>query len=128
MSEGNSQSQTSLSRSRSVSQAGGVYDDGQDGMMMDDDWDQDGVERDGDSPSQEEDVEGHIEVEEGDEHLMVPTRPSYQACAEDEDFLAALDKMVNENIAESKNVVRDKNVMSSMTGPVSGAKGKKNRE
>ena len=43
-------------------QAGGVYDDGQDGMMMDDDWDQDGVERDGDSPSQEEDVEGHIEV------------------------------------------------------------------
>ena len=42
-------------------QAGGVYDDGQDGMMMDDDWDQDGVERDGDSPSQE-DVEGHIEV------------------------------------------------------------------
>ena len=35
---------------------------------------------------------------------MVPTRPSYQACAEDEDFLAALDKMVNENIAESKNV------------------------
>ena len=35
---------------------------------------------------------------------MVPTRPSYQACAEDEDFLAALDKMVNENIAESKSV------------------------
>ena len=34
----------------------------------------------------------------------------------------------NENIAESKNVVRDKNVMSSMTGPVSGAKGKKNWE
>ena len=58
----------------------------------------------------------------------MPTRPSHQACPEDDDFLAALDKMVNENIAESKNVVRDKNVMSSMTGPVSGAKGKKNWE
>ena len=60
--------------------------------------------------------------------MLVPTRPSHQACPEDDDFLAALDKMVNENIAESKNVVRDKNVMSSMTGPVSGAKGKKNWE
>ena len=67
-------------------------------------------------------------MEEGDEDLLVPTRPSHQACSEDDDFLAALDKMVNENIAESKNVVRDKNVMSSMTGPVSGAKGKKNWE
>ena len=61
-------------------------------------------------------------MEEGDEDLLVPTRPSHQACPEDDDFLAALDKMVNENIAESKNV------MSSMTGPVSGAKGKKNWE
>ena len=60
--------------------------------------------------------------------MLVPTLPSHQACSEDDDFLAALDKMVNENIAESKNVVRDKNVMSSMTGPVSGAKGKKNWE
>ena len=86
-------------------------------------------------------------MEEGDEDLAVPTRPSHQACPEDDDFLAALDKMVNENIAESKNAgeikslikhiltlicnwysVRDKNVMSSMTGPVSGAKGKKNWE
>ena len=67
-------------------------------------------------------------MEEGDEDLLVPTRPSHQACPEDDYFLAALDKMVNENIAESKNVVRDKNVMSSMTGPVSGAKGKKNWE
>ena len=42
-------------------------------------------------------------MEEGDEDLAVPTRPSHQACPEDDDFLAALDKMVNENIAESKN-------------------------
>ena len=41
-------------------QAGGVYDDGQDGMMMDEDWAQDDVERDGDTPSQDE--EGHVEV------------------------------------------------------------------
>ena len=28
---------------------------------------------------------------------------------EDEDFLSALDRMVNENITESKNIIRDKN-------------------
>ena len=31
------------------------------------------------------------------------SKPEYQPCAEDDDFLAALDKMVNENIAEHKN-------------------------
>ena len=94
MSEGNSQSQTSLSRSRSVSQAGGVFDDG-DGHGDDDDWEHD-------SPSQEESKT--VEVDEGEENLLVATKPEYKPCAEDEDFLAALDKMVNENIAENKNI------------------------
>ena len=35
---------------------------------------------------------------------MVPTKPDFQPCPEDDDFMAALDKMVNENIAESKNI------------------------
>ena len=43
-------------------------------------------------------------MEEGEENLAVPTQPKYEPCPEDDDFLAALDKMVNENIAESKNV------------------------
>ena len=94
MSEGNSQSQTSLSRSRSVSQAGGVFDGG-DGHGDDDDWEHD-------SPSQEESKT--VEVDEGEENLLVATKPEYKPCAEDEDFLAALDKMVNENIAENKNI------------------------
>merc|ERR1719471_470838 len=89
-----------------------------------------------DTPSQDDheddgeldDAEPIQELEEEEEDLVISTHPKYEPCPEDEDFLAALDKMVNENIAESKNVVRDKNVMSSMTGPVSGAKGKKNWE
>ena len=44
------------------------------------------------------------QVEEGEEDLVVPARPEHQPCAEDEDFLAALDKMINENISESKNI------------------------
>ena len=97
MSEGNSQSQTSLSRSRSVSQAGGVFDDGHGdhSVAYDDDWEHD-------SPSQEESKT--VEVDEGEENLLVATKPEYKPCAEDEDFLAALDKMVNENIAENKNI------------------------
>ena len=45
-------------------------------------------------------------MEEGDENLLVPTQPKFEPCPEDDDFLAALDKMVNENIAESKNLGR----------------------
>ena len=45
-------------------------------------------------------------MEEGEENLAVPTQPKYEPCPEDDDFLAALDKMVNENIAESKNLGR----------------------
>ena len=44
------------------------------------------------------------------EDLMVPTKPDFQPCPEDDDFMAALDKMVNENIAESKNIGEPKNI------------------
>lgn len=108
MSEGNSQSQTSISRSRSVSQAGGVFED---------DWDRTG-DRDmrQDTPSQEDhEDEGELddgepiqELEEEEEDLVISTHPKYEPCPEDEDFLAALDKMVNENIAESKNVGKER--------------------
>merc|ERR1719251_133421 len=79
------------------------------------------------SPSQEEDG-SQVEVEEGEEDLMVPTKPDFQPCPEDDDFMAALDKMVSENIAESKNIVRDKSQLSGLTVPVGGGKGKKNWE
>merc|ERR1712013_586845 len=109
-SEGNSQSQPSISRSRSVSQA-----------AM---FETDGVEYDG-----EEWDRGEGDREDRDqEGMMVPSIPIFQPCPEDDDFLAALDKMVNENISESKNLVRDKNTLASMTAPVSSGKGKKNWE
>ena len=128
MSEANSQSQTSLSRSRSVSQAGGVYEGetdigGGDGGQYDhlsvlDDYpdlrqetpsqeeEEDGEEEEEEGEEEEEEEPGEEleEVEEDEENLAVPTVPKYEPCPEDDDFLAALDKMVNENIAESKNV------------------------
>merc|ERR1711892_989441 len=60
--------------------------------------------------------------------MMVPSIPVFQPCPEDDDFLAALDKMVNENISESKGLVRDKNSLTNMTAPVSSGAKKKNWE
>ena len=51
-----------------------------------------------------EEAESVQEIEEGEENLIIPTQPKFEPCPEDDDFLAALDKMVNENIAESKTV------------------------
>ena len=78
--------------------------------MYDDEWDRgdhDDDQRysqDDRRHSQDDDDEVEVEVEEGEENLVIPTKPEYQPCAEDDDFLAALDKMVNENIAESKTI------------------------
>ena len=59
---------------------------------------------------------------------MVPSIPVFRPYPRDDDFLAALDKMVNENISESKGLVRDKNSIRSMTSPVSSGRSKKNWE
>ena len=67
-------------------------------------------------------------VEEGDEELALPTAPVRVACPEDEDFLAALDRMVNENISEAKAMQRDKSSLTQLTAPVSSGKGKKTWE
>jgi len=128
-SEGNSQSQPSISRSRSVSQAAmfetdGVEYDGEE-------WDRgegDREDRDQEGMLDSQNSDEVLEVDEGEEDMMVPSIPVFQPCPEDDDFLAALDKMVNENISESKNLVRDKNTLASMTAPVSSGKGKKNWE
>merc|ERR1719244_79837 len=129
-SEGNSQSQQSLGRSRSVSVMPG-------GGVEEDDWNQ---EPEGDSQhldigedsqennSQDEEEKVVHEVEEGEEDLIVSSVPVFQPCAEDDDFLAALDKMVNENINESKSLARDKSNITSMTAPVSSGRGKKTWE
>jgi hypothetical protein len=63
-------------------------------------------------------------VEEGDEDLLVPTAPVRVACPEDEEFLAALDRMVNENISEAKTMQRDKANLAQLTAPVSLSSGK----
>merc|ERR1719483_1124679 len=122
-SEGNSQSQPSISRSRSVSQAAMFETEGVE--FEGDEWNR-GEEEHGAMDSQESG--GVVEVDEGEEDMMVPSIPVFQPCPEDDDFLAALDKMVNENISESKALVRDKNSLSSMTAPVSSGRGKKNWE
>ena len=67
-------------------------------------------------------------MEEGDEELALPTAPVRVACPEDEDFLAALDRMVNENISEAKAMQRDKSSLTQLTAPVSSGKGKKTWE
>jgi len=130
MSDGNSQSQTSLSRSRSVSQAGGGFDDGV--GNDDDDWDREDVDDDDDEDDDHDDDRMESPSQDDDEDRAdigtTISKPEYQPCAEDDDFLAALDKMVNENIAEHKNLVRDKNAGSAMTVPVGGGKSKKNWE
>jgi len=111
MSQNNQSSQQSASRSRSVSQAGG---------RMEEDWDED-EEEEGVEPSSQE----AVEVESGDEDFMVPQNPAFTPCDEDDEFLSCLDKMVNDNISDSRNLSRDKNLMTSLTAPVSTVKGKK---
>jgi len=122
-SEGNSQSQPSISRSRSVSQAAMFETEGVE--FEGEEWDR-GEQEQGMLDSQ--DSEHVVEVDEGEEDMMVPSNPVFEPCPEDDDFLAALDKMVNENISESKSLVRDKNSLASMTAPVSSGRGKKNWE
>ena len=122
-SEGNSQSQPSISRSRSVSQAAMFETEGVE--FEGEEWDR-GEQEQGMLDSQ--DSEHVVEVDEGEEDMMVPSNPVFEPCPEDDDFLAALDKMVNENISESKSLVRDKNSLATMTAPVSSGRGKKNWE
>ena len=100
-SEGNSQSQTSATRSRSASQAA-MYEEGIEG---DDDKeegrDEDEREEAGDWVDQDdgglsqEGSERVLEVEEGDEDIAIPTAPVFNPCPEDDDFLAALDKVTS---------------------------------
>jgi len=126
-SEGNSQSQPSISRSRSVSQAAMFETEGVE--FEGEEWDRgerDDIDQEGMLDSQNSDEV--IEVDEGEEDMMVPSIPVFQPCPEDDDFLAALDKMVNENISESKGLVRDKNSLTNMTAPVSSGAKKKNWE
>ena len=99
-SEGNSQSQTSATRSRSASQAA-MYEEG---IEEDDDKegrDEDEREEAGDWVDQDdgglsqEGSERVLEVEEGDEDIAIPTAPVFNPCPEDDDFLAALDKVTS---------------------------------
>ena len=67
-------------------------------------------------------------VEQGDEELVLPSAPARIPCQEDEDFLAALDKMVNDNITESRSLLRDRNHLTNLTAPISTSKSKKTWE
>ena len=96
-SEGNSQSQTSATRSRSASQAA-MYEEGiegdedkeeegdEDEREIAGDWDEGGMSQGG--------GDRVLEVEEGDEDIAIPTAPVFDPCPEDDDFLAALDKVL----------------------------------
>merc|ERR1719158_623629 len=78
--------------------------------------------------SQEGDTGEEVEVEEGEEDLMVPEAPVYQPCPEDDDFLAALDKMVTENISEAKSSSLAKGSLGNMSTPVSSGRAGKTWE
>jgi len=125
-----SHSQHSNSRSRRPSGFGG-YDDGEE-------WTDDkrgGGEHprdldDGDPQTQEYDEDEGDEkmIEEGEEDLVVPSAPANIHCQEDDDFMAALDKMVNESITESKNMIREKANMTNVSAPPGINKSKKTYE
>jgi len=116
-------SQHSTNRSRSASQAAVS-------AAMEDDWPEDDVETAGADAvvSQEEDDSEAMEVEQGDEELLLPSAPVKVECQEDDDFMSALDQMINENITESKNLARDKSSLLSVAAPISSGKGKKTYE
>merc|ERR1740129_459068 len=113
MSQNNQSSQQSASRSRSVSQAGG---------RMGEDWEEEEEEEDREDKSSQEEA---VEVESGDDDFLVPQIPVFSPFDEDDEFLSSLDKMVNDNISDSRNLYRDKNLMTNLTAPVSTVKGKK---
>jgi regulator of nonsense transcripts 2 len=56
------------------------------------------------------------------------TAPVRVPCPEDEEFLAALDRMVNENISEAKAMQRDKAGLAQLTAPVTSGRTKKTWE
>jgi len=92
-----------------------------------DEWDDRDRSQDNDEIDPGEEEAGRS-VEQGDEELLLPAAPLRHQCKEDEDFLSALDRMVNENITESKNIIRDKNSMNTISAPVSTSKTKKTWE
>merc|ERR1719369_2153281 len=79
-----------------------------DGVEFDgEEWDRgegDREERDQERMLDSQNSDEVLEVDEGEEDMIVPSIPVFQPCPEDDDFLAALDKMVNENISESKSL------------------------
>jgi len=127
-SEGNSQSQASQGRSRSASQAAMYGEEEEEERDERDEEIERGWEEEDDEEGSEADSEGVLEVEEGEEDLALPTAPVFQACEDDDDFLAMLDKMVNENLTESKGLTKDKASLAAMTAPVASGRGKKTWE
>ena len=110
-----------LSRSRSASQTAGGYAYGsQEG------WEEEEEGAEGNTAGVSQ--ESEVGVEQGDEELLLPSAPVLVNCQEDDEFQAALDKMINDNITESKSIVREKGSLNALTAPVSVTKGKKTWE
>ena len=107
-------------RSQSASQAAG--------FQGGEEWDEEGHEREEEGERRESQDSELGEVEQGDEDLLVPTAPVRVSCPEDEEFLAALDRMVNENISEAKAMQRDKAAITQLSAPVSSGRAKKTYE
>lgn len=122
-----SHSQHSNNRSRRASGLGG-YDDADEwnenkevGAHLDDPHTQ--------TQQYDEDEDGdECMIEEGEEDLVLPSAPVNIHCQEDDDFMAALDKMVNESITENKNMIRDKGNMTNVSAPPGINKSKKTYE
>jgi regulator of nonsense transcripts 2 len=110
----------SNSRSRSQSQQENDDfdddDDDDDEEDEDDDEDSDDDEDGSDEEDEDEDEddddddfsdrdENIVEIEEGMEDLHVPSAPKHVECEEDDEFVSLFDKMLNDNITESRTAV-----------------------
>lgn len=68
--------------------------------------DEEDEDEDEDEDEEDEDEEEEaVEIEEGMEDLLVPSAPKFVACEEDDEFVNLFDKMVNENLTESRTAV-----------------------
>merc|ERR1719331_1790845 len=96
----------SNSRSRSQSQRDEHHfdfedEDNEDGTDDSDDDDDEDDDDEADDVVSEEDDDDDL-IEEGMEDLLVPSAPKHIECEEDDEFKAMFDKLLNEDITESR--------------------------
>ena len=138
-SEDDDDDSNSNSRSRSQSQRDDEHrfefeddeeDDSDDGSEDEDEEDIDSEDSDDDDDDDEEDQDEEADdvlseedddedlIEEGMEDLLVPSAPKHIECEEDDEFKAMFDKLLNENITESRAAAVPRAQQMNITAPM----------